>query len=68
MWLASVKTIKIKGGKAINDKESHTSACMCLSFQPFIQDKATSTLTRQLEAVVIEVSTVQALRQRTNPW
>ena len=31
-------------------------------------NRAYSTLTRQLEAVIIEVSTVQALRLRTNSW
>ena len=29
---------------------------------------AYSTLTRQLEVVIIEVSTVQVLRLSTNPW
>ena len=31
-------------------------------------NRAYSTLARQLEAVIIEVSTLQALRLKTNPW
>ena len=40
-------------------------------FQPFsprLTEPIYSTLTRQLEAVIIEVSMVRALRLRTNQW
>ena len=49
----------------MNVERSHMSACTCLLFQPF-SHRLTS-LTRQLEAVIIEVSMGQTLRLRTNP-
>ena len=39
-----------------------------ISAVPLQANKAYSTLTRQLKAAIIEVSMVQELRLRSNPW
>ena len=49
--------------KINNVEKSHTSICTQLLFHFLsLANRTCSTLTRQLEAVIIEVSTVQLLR------
>ena len=48
----------------MNAEKSHISACTWLYFL----FQANRPLTRQLEAVIIEVSMAQVLTLRTNPW
>ena len=60
-------TVERKIYIVMNVEKSYTGACTCLAFlsQP---NRPYSTLTRQLEAAIIEVSTFQVLMLRTNQW